>query len=194
MTRSLLAVGKRAARFPRAEQELEKRFKDRRSHGLRVSERWFFTTMLQLVRNLYPGSQFVASRGWLYRCVHRLGIGRRTKTNCKSHSASDRIPAIREWLVGFRRMLCTPLSKTMKMDPTWGRFPPELRFNCDQVPLAFVNDMDRTFDRVGGLGEANLYVTIMLLSEPHETTASTSHYLQRPRHSISRDRESSLAS
>ena len=27
----------------------------------------------------------------------------------------------------------------------WGRFPPELRYNMDQVPLPFVNGQDETF-------------------------------------------------
>ena len=31
------------------------------------------------------------------------------------------------------------------MDPLWGRFPPERRYNMDQVPLPFVNGQDETF-------------------------------------------------
>ena len=32
-----------------------------------------------------------------------------------------------------------------EMDPLWGRFPPERRYNMDQVPLPFVNGQDETF-------------------------------------------------
>ena len=85
-------------RFPLAETELQRRFKERRAKGSRVSQRWFYATMLQLVKELYPGIEFVASRGWFTRCCHRLRIALRTKTNCKRAAAIDRIPAVREWL------------------------------------------------------------------------------------------------
>jgi hypothetical protein len=164
-------------RFPLAETELERRFKERRARGSRISQRWFYATMMQLVKELYPCVEFVASRGWFTRCCHRLRIALRTKTNCKRAAAIDRIPAVREWLARYRLMLSTPLSLSMPMDSIWGRFRPELRFNCDQVPaswseegcggvadrcscelflplclqvpLAFVNDMKRTYDDLG---------------------------------------------
>lgn len=134
-TRLLLAAGKRGARFKRAEDELERRFKERRGRGRRVSQRWFFATMLQLVKDMYPGVQFVASRGWLWRCCQRLGIAVRTKSNCKRAAAIDRIPAVRQWLARYRAMLSTPLSASMPMDKVWGRFRSGLRFNCDQVHI-----------------------------------------------------------
>jgi len=132
-TRLLKQGGTRPPRFPRAEAELATRFKERRSLGRRVSERWFFTTMAQLVRDMYPGTPFTASRGWLFRCCHRLGVSHRAKSNCKRSAAADRVPAVREWLGRYRHMLSIPLNKSMQMDPIWGRFPPPLRFNCDQV-------------------------------------------------------------
>jgi hypothetical protein len=125
-------------RFPLAETELERRFKERRAKGSRVSQRWFYATMMQLVKELYPGVEFVASRGWFTRCCHRLRIALRTKTNCKRAAVIDRIPAVREWLARYRLMLSTPLSLSMSMDPIWGRFRPELRFNCDQVPASWL--------------------------------------------------------
>jgi hypothetical protein len=132
-TRLLKSGGVRAPRFPRAEAELAVRFKERRRRGRRVSERWLYSTMRQLVREMYPTATFGASRGWLFRCCHRLGIAVRAKSNCKRAAAQDRIPAIRQWLARYRLMLKTPLTKSMPMDRVWGRFKPELRFNCDQV-------------------------------------------------------------
>jgi hypothetical protein len=132
-TRLLKRGGVRPLRFPRAEAELAIRFNERRRRGRRVSERWLYATMQLLVREMYPTATFVASRGWLTRCCHRLGIAVRAKSNCKRAAARDRIPAVRQWLARYRLMLKTPLSKSMPMDPIWGRFPPELRFNCDQV-------------------------------------------------------------
>jgi len=132
-TLKLFKVTKRSARFKRAEDELERRFKERRGRGRRVSQRWFFATMAQLVKDMYPGVPFVASRGWLRRCCQRLGIAMRAKSNCKRAAAIERIPAIRQWLARYRAMLSTPLSASMPMDKVWGRFRPERRFNCDQV-------------------------------------------------------------
>ena len=134
-TAKLKSGGVLLPRFPRAETELANRFRERRRRGRRVSERWFFSTMRALVREMYPSATFVASRGWLSRCSHRLGIAVRTKTNCKRAGAPDRIPAVRQWLARYRLMLKTPLTKSMPMDPVWGRFTPALRFNCDQVAL-----------------------------------------------------------
>lgn len=126
----------RPARFPAAEKELQSRFKDRRLRGCRVTGRWLVSTMLQLVKEMYPGSKFVASAGWLHRCSHRLGIGSRTKSNCKGIAAQDRLPAVLKWLASYRLMLNSPPNKTTSMHTTWGRFPPHLRFNCDQVVIA----------------------------------------------------------
>jgi hypothetical protein len=132
-TKSLLHCAPRGARFVSAETELKKRFDERRRRGRRVSQRWIFATMKQLVRDLHPGVVFVASRGWLHRCCRRFGIAMRTKSNCKRAAAIDRIPAVRQWLARYRAMLSTPLSAATPMDRIWGRFPPALRFNCDQV-------------------------------------------------------------
>jgi len=129
----LMHDGKRPPRFTLAEAELKRRFNERRERGRRVSQHWFFATMAQLVRELHPSVPFLASRGWLSRCCHRFGIAVRTKSNCKRGAALDRIPAVRRWLARYRAMLRTPLSASMPMDLIWGRFRPELRFNCDQV-------------------------------------------------------------
>jgi len=123
----------RRARFPDAEAELAKRFQERRSRGRRVSERWFFAMMKQLTREMHPTIPFIASRGWFDRMRYRLKIATRAKTNCKQRSALERIPAIKHWYARYREMLKTPLNRSMKMHPIWGRFPPHLRFNCDQV-------------------------------------------------------------
>jgi hypothetical protein len=123
------------ARFPRAETELHVRFKERRRAGRRVTGRWLLATMTQLVKEMYKDhwQTFTATRGWLFRCCNRLGIGMRMKTNCKGKAVQDRLPAVLQWLSTYRFMLSTPLNQSMHMDPTWGRFPPHLRFNCDQV-------------------------------------------------------------
>lgn len=134
--RAALKLGSvRPPRFPKAEAELEVRFKERRRGGRRVTSRWLVTTMRQLGKEMYPGLKFVASYGWLHRCCHRLGIAMRTKSNCKGQAAQDRLPAVMQWLSKYRFMLSTPLNKSMTMHPVWGRFPPNHRFNCDQVPF-----------------------------------------------------------
>jgi len=137
-TRKLLQAAQRRPRWPLAETELSRRFKERRGRGRRVSQRWIFATMKQLMKEMYPGATFAASRGWLRRCCERLGIAMRSKSNCKRRAAIDRLPAVRQWLARYRSMLSTPLSASMPMDPIWGRFRPERRFNCDQVPIFLV--------------------------------------------------------
>jgi hypothetical protein len=128
--------GIKPARFPRAEAELQVKFKERRRVGRRVTCRWLVATMTQLVQEMYkdhPGRKFIASHGWLLRCCRRLKIGMRTKTNCKKKAVQDRLPAVLQWLASYRFMLSTPLTGSMCLDNVWGRFPPHLRFNCDQV-------------------------------------------------------------
>ena len=125
----------RTPRYPIAEKELQQRFQDRRRRGHRVSGRWLTSMMIQLVKDHYQGAKFVASAGWLHRCCSRFGIAMRTKSNGKCMAVQDRLPAVLQWLANYRFMLSTAPTKATTMHPTWGRFPPHLRYNCDQVSV-----------------------------------------------------------
>mgnify|MGYP000609983595 CR=1 FL=1 len=45
----------------------------------------------------------------------------------------------------------------------WGRFPPELRYNMDQVPLSFVNGQDTTFTTADTVFEFELSVATAVI-------------------------------
>ena len=58
-----------------------------------------------------------------------------------------------EWLQRFREGLIKSHKSGQNYDPKWGRFPPWLRFNVDQVPLPFVLDKKTTYELPIGRNE-----------------------------------------
>lgn len=127
-----------------------RRFKERRKHGRKVTERWLVVSARQLAKKLYPKAEFHASHGWRVRFANRAGIAPRRKTNTKQHSVFERLPLVRRFLLDLRAMLRENRVDTASQHtPKWGRFPPHLRGNFDEVPLSFCMEMNTTSKRSG---------------------------------------------
>jgi len=136
------------------EFQLERLFQKKRDAGIKVSARWIMNQALHLAKQLYPAVKFVASAGWLRRFAHRNKIVPRVKSNAKVHSVAARVPLCQQWHANFRAFLArADIPNTIsQFNPKWGRFPPELRFNVDQVPFSFVVDQSRTWAKKGQTG------------------------------------------
>lgn len=137
-------------KFPLMEKELLKRFTERRKKGRKVSAMWLVVNAKEIMAEHYPAEQFVASRNWRGRFAFRNGISRRKKTNAKDESLEERLPRMQDWHRNLRAFLIERRPNTdSQFTAQWGRFPPHLRFNVDQVGIAFIMDQESTFDFVG---------------------------------------------
>ncbi len=136
-------------RFETLEDRVRKLFKERRDRGRKVSAAWIRSTARREALKLIPDERFMASAGWLRRFAKRCGITPRSKTNVKLESVADRLPRVRHFHRSLRKLLKTPFAEDIPLDPVWGRYPPEFRFNMDQVPLPFIQELDRTYEQKG---------------------------------------------
>jgi hypothetical protein len=121
-----------AARFPLVENELLAMFKARRARGRKVSERWLCVNAKALAKQYYPAQEFKASHGWRQRFGRRAKIAPRRRTNAKTVSLAERLPQLMQWH-RVERLMLTDATQGPIVDPKWGRFEPENRFNVDQV-------------------------------------------------------------
>lgn len=94
--------------------------------------------------------KFKASDNWFQRFKKRNNIAFRRQSNKKKSVASDG----KETIQRFHRNLRTSLKTTRqpnnaKLNGKYGRWPPQNRYNVDQVPLPFVIDQDKTYEMKG---------------------------------------------
>lgn len=107
---------------------------------------------MQLVKRLHPNvaKTFKASPGWLHRFAARVNIVPRAKSNSKSHSVPERLPGFVRWMHALTAMLKEDRADTREQfHAVWGRFPPELRANIDQMPLSFCFELSSTYEHEG---------------------------------------------
>ena len=110
-----------------------------------------FLKARSLMRRLYPddpaAATFTASHGWFRRFIKRFNIKFRKRQNQKKSNIEDHREAIMNWHKQLRYDVLPPRPDTPKdhWDWTWGRFPPERRYNMDQVPLPFVVDQGSSY-------------------------------------------------
>lgn len=138
----------RGAVFHVAEEELYKLFKQRRSRGLRISERWFVINMRKLIRQHYGdemADKFKGSYGWVGRFASRYNLSLRRGNNHKNSSVEERLPKIKRWHARLRRRLKTGVV----LDPKWGRWLPHNRLSIDQVPCNLREGLKSTYEHTG---------------------------------------------
>jgi len=136
------------ALYPLLDKKLFAVFTERRKRGARISRSWMQTRAKLMFKDLYPDSKFVfkASRGWVRRFCKRKSITRRRRTHMKKADVEDKLPAVRRFIQGLIKLN----SSSPRRDPVWGRFPPESRYNLDQVPLPFIGtDANATYEHTG---------------------------------------------
>lgn len=90
---------------------------------------------------------FRASNGWFAGFMKRKNIKFRARKSGKQKSADENWPSIKQWYGYLRHKVLTRHGNELceHFSEKWGRFPPELRYNMDQVPLPFVVSMHHTY-------------------------------------------------
>ena len=136
-------------RYPYEETLLYMRFLYRRLIlRLPVSYSWLQRHMRRLVAKYSPTDckGFTGSNGWVTGFCKRWRITRQCMTNKHKLSLEDRLGVIRR----FHRWLIYELQRSPPQRcPKYGRFPPELMFHMDQVPISFAPDIRRTLNPLG---------------------------------------------
>ena len=146
--RITLHGGKRGGFYPVMEAELHKLYRQQRSKGLRVNNRWLVVNMRKLIRTHLgdePADRFKGSYGWIWRFARRFDMRMRRSNNHKHQHVSARLPRIKRWHARLRRRL----SKGSNLDPIWGRWLPKNRLSVDQVPCNLREGAKCTYDEKG---------------------------------------------
>ena len=76
---------------------------------------------------------FKASRSWRRRFGRRHGVKMRRRTNSKSKSVEERLPAVRLFHANTAALVSSASPLGLPLHSTWGRFLPQDRFNVDQA-------------------------------------------------------------
>jgi hypothetical protein len=139
---------KATGRYPLEEKELFGEVTARRKNGRKVSSWWISRRMRHLVRKTDPTSMAVFGNNWLYRFVRRWGLSWRKATKQKQKIIESRLERIKRFHQGLRKLLRDSEGQrgARELDPKWGRFLPQHRFNWDEIPWAFIGGLSHTWD------------------------------------------------
>ena len=142
---------------------------EHRKKGRKVSRYFITITAKNLIKEIIPekAESFKASDQWLNCFCERKRIKFRKRKSGKQHSGQDNIDKIikvslcdnfvtfdtsfdliyLKFFAYFRHRVLAPHEGFDCPDFTlkWGRFPPHLHYNMDQVPLPFVVSQDNTY-------------------------------------------------
>jgi len=141
--RHRLPGGGRKPFFASIEQKIFQQIQQRRCQGTRTTTAWLRAKMLHEVRQVDVNCDFKASKKWLWKFLRRHRLCVRRKTNGKNLSIQERLPQIQQWHRNLRSRL-----RKGGGDPKWGLYPPEQRWNVDQVPYCLEGLSTRTIDNV----------------------------------------------
>ena len=157
---TLLRIDKKSRRlgkFVAMETKLHSMLKERRKRGRRCSPRWLSHTARSLMSHdfvaMTGSTAFRAGPRWRRRFLSRFHLTTRRKTNRKNTTWEEAKPLLQQhfkrFLLWLQQKSAAAVAKGLTPCPTWGVFPPHLRFNVDQVPLPFINCCEDTYDEVG---------------------------------------------
>ena len=146
--------GTSASPFQDIEVDLYKQFVEQRKKGRKVSASWIRITAKKIYNakkatnpEKWESKPFQASAGWMRRFIKRKKI-KFLKRKCgKEKTAEECITEFEDFMYKLRFDFLPPREDDGAdgRDALWGRFPPERRYNMDQVPLPFVVSQDHTF-------------------------------------------------
>ena len=147
-------VKKLQSPYSEMEAALYLRIKEHRSKARKVSKKWICLTAKKIMRDLDAKNgtsravKFGASNGWFNRFLKRKQIKFRKRKSGKKKSTDDNLQSITNWFTYFRHKVLPNITDdnlSHQFTSKWGRFPPHLRYNMDQVPLPFVVSQDPTY-------------------------------------------------
>ena len=116
-------------------------FVKKRNIGYKISFLWIWITGRKLaVKHSYPSFTRWGAEQFLVKFNVKIRHVQRKKQKPKSFH----VEPLRQWHFGFREDVIR--SQGPNMDPKFGRFKLNRRFNVDQVPLPFVIDQKTTYE------------------------------------------------
>jgi len=132
--------------FPAAEKAVFTLFEEARANGEKLSCLWFEVTMKDQLAILFGSSadDFKAGDGWRAGFFKRFGLCMRVATNIMPLSVEERVPKCLEFYKLIQKV-CAGEEK----DQNYGRFPPEQRWNADEVGVEFGCCLRRTAEFKG---------------------------------------------
>ena len=137
--------------FHRLESTLYNEILTKRKSGHRVSNTFIRIRALTIFKDLqeqgvadYKNATFKASNGWRTNFIKRRKLKYRRRKSGKTFSADSHLPKYLDFLKTLRFRLLVPRGDST-CDEIYGRFPPNKRYNMDQVPLPFVVSQEFTF-------------------------------------------------
>lgn len=146
---NLLRVDK-TSRKTRRHAEMEKAFhaqlKDRLKRVRKSSARWLSLTAMHIMKTCFSDriGNFKARRSWLIRFLKRHHLNARMETD-QAHLFRKKL-ILQQHFKRFRLFV----QSVPQRDSNYGRFPPHMRLNVDQVLLPFINCMmDTTCEEKG---------------------------------------------
>lgn len=115
-----------------------------------MSKLWIKKKMKAKIEMCYGEEAAVAFKGsdnWFQRFKKRHNISFRRRSNKKKDSADDGRATIQRIHRNVREAVRSRRRRNNSaLDPKYGRWLPENRYNIDQVPLPFVIEQDKTYD------------------------------------------------
>ena len=119
-----------------------------RKESRKVSANWILIQgkkIFERMKTAHPDrwgdKSFRGTYGWMRRFISRKNIKFRKRICGKEKTAEECVPEFEKLFLKLRFHFLDPKEGDLDSarDPLWGRFPPERRYNMDQVPLPFVN-------------------------------------------------------
>jgi len=134
------------------EAKLIKEIKDHRREGRKVSRLWICVKAKKTIGDMDKDKdqnqerKFTASNRWFQLFCKRMNLKFGKHKSGKKNLTDDDLPRLKAWCSEMRHEVL-PIcgdEPCKDFDEKWGRFPPHLRHNMDQVPLPFAVGQDNT--------------------------------------------------
>ena len=167
-----IARGKNRSPYQDMEAELYKKIRNHRNKKRKVSmlgiKTWARKILFELdkTNKTNRAQEFKASNGWFWNFLRRKKIKFRARKSGKKKSTDENLGKILVWYGYLRHKVLTRHVGDPPGQPwckKFGRFPPRLRYNVDQVPLPFIVNQDSTYTldddddvQIAGTGKGDL--------------------------------------
>ena len=135
---------RRATKYVNLYKALEKKFKECRAKGYRISFAWLWSRARTIYREQLGDDSAIVKHHVIVSFIKRYNLRMRKKQRSKNVSKEDMRAKMLEWHSVLRERLIRT-GKQDDYDEKWSRFRPECHLNVDQSPCPFVFDSNRTY-------------------------------------------------
>jgi len=142
-------VTSRQAKFPECEDAVYMKFIYRRfAQGFDVDDEWLVRRMREALLESQPAGwdNWQGSHGWLEKFKRRFRITWQLRSNKNVYPIWTRIPSFK----AFHQFFLLHIQRMgVPRCLTYGRFPANHMFYMDQIPVAFINNANRSLNVIG---------------------------------------------